>query len=253
MQNSETSVVKKKELVRNLKSQIPQLFPEIKMSQIKTETKYRNIRPDITAEMRIGTTKKRIVIEVKSVGEPRFLSQAILQLKSYVSTVKNIYPIIVAPYISERGRQICKENNIGFIDLAGNCYLRFNNVLIEKTGKNNIQKEKKILRKLFSPKSTRIIRTLMQTPKKDWTLKNLSTSSNISIGQAYKVIEALKDNDYTRKTKEKRIELTKPGELLDAWANSYDFSKNKTYTYYSFEKTQQNSCKNFQSYQKNIN
>lgn len=236
MQNSETFAVKKRKLIRNLKSQMPQLFPEIKMFQIKTNAKYRNIKPDITAEVEVGTTRKRIIIEAKSVGEPRFLSQAILQLKSYVSIIKNIYPIIVAPYISERGRQICKENNVGFIDLAGNCYLRFNNVLIEKTGKNNIKKEKKVLRKLFSPKSTRIIRTLLQQPKKDWTLKDLSTSSNISIGQAYKVVEALESNEYIRKTKERKIELTKAGELLDAWANSYAFSKNKTYTYYSFEK-----------------
>lgn len=238
MQNSETSVVKKKEVIENLKSQMPQLFPEIEITRIKTNVKikYRSIKPDITAEMRVGTVRKRIIIEVKPVGEPRFLSQAILQLKSYVSIIKNIYPVIVAPYISERGRQMCKENNIGFIDLSGNCYLRFDNVLIEKTGRNNIKKEKKVLRKLFSPKSTRIIRILLQQPKKDWTLKDLSILSNVSIGQAYKVVEALEGNGYIRKTKEKRIELTKAGEILDAWANVYDFSKNKAHTYYSFEK-----------------
>jgi hypothetical protein len=38
------------------------------------------------------------------------------------------------------------------------------------------------------------------------------------------------------KNREHKLEIKNPGDLLDAWADSYDFSKNKIYNYYTFEK-----------------
>jgi hypothetical protein len=80
---------------------------------------------------------------MKAIGEPRLISQAMFQLKKYTSLRKNTYPVFVAPYISEVGRKLCKEYDIGYIDLSGNVYLRFDTVYIERMSNENIKKEKR--------------------------------------------------------------------------------------------------------------
>ena len=126
-------------------------------------------RPDFEAEVKVGNKKQRLLIEVKSIGEPK----TIAQLASYAQIVKEKYPdiylILVAPFVSERGRNYCRELGIGFIDLEGNAYIKFDGVLIERFGKQSERKEKQILRKLFTIKSTWIIRKSVSFPR-NWEL-----------------------------------------------------------------------------------
>ena len=44
------------------------------------------------------------------------------QLNEYLKGLKDSYGILVAPYFSDAGRQICREAGIGCLDLAGNAF-----------------------------------------------------------------------------------------------------------------------------------
>ncbi|GAH48685.1 unnamed protein product, partial [marine sediment metagenome] len=52
------------------------------------------------------------------------------QLRNIVSNRKNYYGVFAATFISGESKQICRENGIGFIDLAGNCLFKFDNVYL---------------------------------------------------------------------------------------------------------------------------
>ena len=60
-------------------------------------------------------------------------------------------------YIGPQSARILKDNNLGFLDLSGNCYLAFEHVLIEKEGKRNVRPSTRPLRSLFAPRATRVI------------------------------------------------------------------------------------------------
>lgn len=206
---------------------------------------------DLVLDVQINNTRKRFVCEVKSVGEPRYLYQAIGQLKSGISAEKDTYPVIIAPFVSEQGRDICKKAGVGFIDLQGNVFLKFNSVLIDirqevrlrgrvrgratVVGRLSVKREKKTLKRLFSPVSSRVIRVMLENPKEIWTLKALSAEAKASLKQTYLVTNALDENGFIDK-KRGAITLTKPGELLDLWASSYNVTINEIQTFYSFEK-----------------
>jgi len=181
-------------------------------------------------ELEINRVKKILFIEIRSSGEPRIIAQ----LAGYMNKVierYNGYPVIIAPFISSRGRDLCKELGIGFVDLAGNAYIKFEGVLIERWGKENPKKDNRILKSLFSTKSTWVIRTLLDDSKRSWTSSELSDEAKVSIGQVYKVTEKLANEGYLEKERG-AIRLLKPGDLLDSWAKIYKFDDHEIVGYY---------------------
>ena len=83
------------------------------------------------------------MVEIKSVGEPRYVRSAVHQLASYLAGGVDDYGVIAAPYISEKTGQICKEANIGYIDLSGNCFLSFDSIYIKKENYKSIDSGKR--------------------------------------------------------------------------------------------------------------
>lgn len=218
-----------------LRRHLKELIPGIKVLATHHELRDKGQAIDILIDADIGGVKKILVCEIKSVGEPRYLFQAIGKLKQITSSIHNSYAVIVAPFISERGQDICKVNEIGYIDLSGNVFLKFRSVYIEKVGKKQLQKSRKTLKRLFSPVSSRIIRVLLEDPQRTWRLIKISEESKASLGYVHKVINSLHEQGYVEKEKT-GIKITEPGKLLDLWAEEYDFSLNKVYSFYSFIK-----------------
>lgn len=228
---------------RYISDNLEDIIPNSKIITSNPQKRIGNYAPDLLVELEIPVKVRcYLIFEIKSRGEPVFLSQAITQLKSIPTkifgnvTEEQVARIIVAPYISERGRQLCKSNEINFMDLSGNCYLRVGAYYIEKEGKENIAKEKKVLKKLFSPKASRVARVMLEEPKRRWNLSELAKTSDISLGYAHRVVEKLQEHEFVSRDVEFKLVLDKPGELLEQWPEKYDFSENKVHTYYSFQK-----------------
>jgi hypothetical protein len=209
-----------------------------------------------------GSTRALLVIEVKSRGEPSFLAQAIARLKAIdlKDLVKGkrrvgpgwVAPVVVAPYITERGRDLCVKNGINYMDHAGNVYLRVGTYFIERRGHQKPIHEKRIARNLFAPKASRIARALLEEPKRVWTLNDLSKATGLSIGHAHAVVKRLEENQFVSRNKERRIALDKPGELLDAWSDIYDVRQNGTHAYFSFEHKTETLMKKLAEAAKNL-
>lgn len=186
------------------------------------------IVPDLVASLRSGKKEYTLFVEAKSSGEPRFIAE----LAGRMTPLRGMgYPVLVAPFISERGRELCKSLDIGCVDMAGNAYLKFNGIWIEKWGRENLRKEKRLLRRLFTVKATFVMRTMFSDLKRKWTMERLSGSSGASIGQVSKVVERLAGEDYVDKRRGS-ITLKNPGALLDAWTKAYDFGKNRSTGYF---------------------
>ena len=73
---------------------------------------------DFVADVRVGQVEKRLLGGLQSKGEPRILRQAITELRESGGENADTHFIIVAPYLSERGREVCRRNRIGGVDLA---------------------------------------------------------------------------------------------------------------------------------------
>jgi hypothetical protein len=173
-----------------------------------------------------------LLIETRSSGEPRFAREAVNQL--YRSREKNpgAYGIFIAPYISSKSADICKKEGLGFIDFAGNCYLSFDRVFINREGKPNPFKEKRQLRSLFSTKATRVVRVLLHYPGRKWKMEHLAREAEVSLGQVFAVKVMLLNKEWAASEKE-GIRVTEPALLLNSWADNYTYIRNDVSEYYT--------------------
>lgn len=229
--------MKEQEIIFKTKAELEQVLssvPFISISEILLEACLDNVRVDMVVKFKINSKQFSLLVEVKSLGEPRIIRSAIQQLREYSNLIENAYPMVAAPYISEDSANLCKKNKVGFVDLAGNCFISLDRVYIEKKNYPNPVFEKRRARSIFSPKSSRILRVLMSNPlERPWGVWELAKEANVSIGLVSKVKDRLLDLEYI--SDDKYFTLTRPIDLLEEWASNYSFRKNKIYDYFSFD------------------
>ena len=214
-----------------IKEKIIKILKDISFLKIEVEQPI-DFGPDTLLKVNEGFNSYNIIIETKSSGEPRYIRSAIEQLRRYLSQYKNGYGLIAMPYITNDSAQICKENDVGYVDNAGNCFIAFNKIYIERTNYPNPNIEKRMLRSIFSNKASRILRVVLCNPKRLWKVQDLSKEADVSIGLAFKAKERLLDLEYAKED-QKYLKLARPQELLTNWAEKYSFRQNRIYDFFS--------------------
>ena len=224
-----------KDLLKKAQKSITSILSDItfvELKESKTNVRIDNKEIDFVLSALVSGKPAKFIIEVKSQGEPRLVRMAIAQLKEYLKSFKDSYGILVAPYLSDTSRQICKEAGISCIDLAGNAFLSFRNVFIDRSGRPNPFAAARISKSVFSPKSSRILRVLLSDPSKKWYVKGLSKEAGISIGLTSRVKQAFLSEEWIEE-ENKSFYLVKPEEVLNQWVNNYSYEKNPIFSFYS--------------------
>ena len=176
--------------------------------------------PDFAMTISSGRKTFKVLAEVKSPGEPSVLRRSAAWLKDVVTKTKHDYGVIIAPFISKEGVEICRDLGVGFIDASGNCLVSLEGLYLERTGFPNKFKKPREIQSLFSPKSSRVVRWLLTDPNRVWTLKGLATETGVSIGLIHRIATALENNLFAKK--EPRVfKLEDPARLLEAWRDEY--------------------------------
>ena len=185
-----------------------------------------------------GGDTHSLVVDVKRIGQPRFARLAGAWFEKRIPSalregLPSPYPILAAPYVSDRGAAIAAEQGMGYFDLAGNARLAFGPVYIERSGNPNPHTEERALAALFAPKTSRLSRALLAYPDRVWRLQELADEVDVSIGLVAKTKLALLDDEYAQDTPE-GLALADPDGLLDAWLTA-DRRRSKAHGFYSLD------------------
>lgn len=129
-------------------------------------------------------------------------------------------PLVCAPYISPRVTELCREQNVSYLDGVGNCRIAAHGLFIHVSGRPNRQAAIKAAVDPFSRKSSRIIRTLLKQPDKGWQVQQLAQHADVSLGLASKVKNALLEEAYLEE-RGRLLYLRDAAKLLQAWAARY--------------------------------
>lgn len=187
---------------------------------------------DLLVQVRIQDRSRLLLANIKNNGQPRMARLAVYQLKDQLSKETDAYGIFIAPYISPEAGKICEEAGIGYLDLAGNCLISFETVYIRQTGAPNPKIQKRDLRSLYSPKTERILRVLLDDPKRIWKLMDIAQAAKVSLGLVSNVKKLLLDREWLSKSVD-GISLTNPTAVLDEWGQTYNFQRNEMQEYYA--------------------
>jgi len=224
------------EIRRSAAQRLRELFPRAVSWEESAGPKVKGQRTDLLVKFKLGGEDQTLLLEVTSVGQPKQIREAITRLGELRAEMNGAYPVAVAQYISSQGASLLKRNGLGYLDLSGNCYLAFGNVLIEKEGKPNLRPSTRPLKALFAPRATRVVRALLVDPAHLWRLDELAKASKVSLGHAHNVIKRLGDLAWVERGEQQRIHLSKPADLLDAWVDAYTYRLNESATYFSPER-----------------
>lgn len=182
------------------------------------------------ATIDINGISKELMILWGSSAEPGVLKKMIFEIEN--SSLQNDrYTVYVAPYVSDISSDLLKQRGIGSIDLSGNAFLSFDNVLIDRKGNENRFRKRRSLKSLFSRRSTRIIRKLLIDPDRKWKTIELAEESGVSTGFVSMVLKNLSREGFIER-EWGSIRISKPGDLLDIWAENYKFDMSPAVGYF---------------------
>lgn len=210
-------------------------IPFLRLRKIKKNPGKGSAWPDLLVELATPGGTQRLIVEIRSSGQPGLARQAIDRIFRHRLTWSDAYGVFVAPYISPRTAEICAEEDIGYVDLSGNCRLCFGQVYLEREGRPNRFAQKRDLRSLYSPKAARVLRVLLTSPKKTWKLVDLAREAGVSLGQSSNVKKLLSDREWLRPAPG-GFALEQPEKLLAEWAENYSYRQNQLLDGYSLKK-----------------
>lgn len=226
----------------SLKALIEQV-PAIKLEDIKVEPSDTDQGVDILAHLNVSDRHHVLVCEVKNSGQPRHVRMALLQLRNYVAHFGNeATPIFIAPYLSAEAQALCREHQVGFLDLEGNARLVFDGVFIERLVSSKPSTERRELKSLFKPKSAQVLRVMLRDPRHPWRVTELAETAGVSLGHVSNVRTGLLDREWGQ-VSDKGLFISQPDALLDAWRDEYAPPAGKRMSFYttthgsSFEET----------------
>src|SRR2546428_10466401 len=225
-------MLKTGEIRRHVAQRLRDLFPKAKGWEELAELRVGGKPIDVAVKFRLGEAERLVVVEVSSLGQPRQIRAAVTRLAEVRRELQGAYPVAAAVYIGPQSARILKDNNLGYLDLSGNCYLAFDQVLIEKEGKRNLRPSTRPLRSLFAPRATRVVRVLLAEPQRAWRLEELAKAAQVSLGHSHNVMSRLEDLRWVERDREQRIHLGKPFNLLQAWCESYTYRANEIASYF---------------------
>jgi hypothetical protein len=213
-----------------------ELLPKAKGWQESTTSTPGGKVADFVAKFQLAGQDHIVVVEVSSLGQPRQIRASVTRLNEIRRDMPEAYPVAASVYIGPQSARILKSHNLGFVDLSGNCYLAFENVLIEKEGKRNVRPSTRPLRSLFAPRATRVVRALLVEPARAWRLEELARAAVVSLGHSHNVIKRLEELAWAERDGDQRIHLSKPADLLEAWCESYTYRANEITSYLAPER-----------------
>jgi len=182
--------------------------------------------PEYACDFLLKAEGYQFLVESKSSTLKATLFMALTGLKQDIKKqAKDVIPLIVVPYMPKSGRDMCKENEVSWVDLSGNANIQAKGLVIRIEGRPNIFKKVGRPSNVFSPKSSRIARQLIMHPEKSYTQRQLSQVTGLDEGFTSRLVRKIEEENLVVRNESGELKARDPGFLLDSWREVYDFSR----------------------------
>jgi hypothetical protein len=222
--------MREKKLIAEVGNKLKKQIPFLSDWKLSFGTKYTQAAVDMEAAAVYKNQTYRFCIEVKSAGYPQYIRSAAATLKKFVENNPSYCPLIIAPFISEQGKKICDEYDIGYLDLSGNAKISCGSVFVRTQGTARPKGELTASRSIFSPKSARITKFFLSHPSVRWMQRDIASNTVLSKGLVSRVVTQMIENGYVVR-KDKKLALVNFDDLFSAWVES-DMKRREKRRYY---------------------
>ena len=92
---------------------------------------------DLVIDVLVRRSVVTLQVGVRQVGEPRMLQRFAGEVEAAGEEVRG-HPVLVVPFVSSRGRDLCKTLGLSFVDTVGNAYMNVPGLLVERSPRTHI-------------------------------------------------------------------------------------------------------------------
>ncbi len=129
----------------------------------------------------------------------------------------NIF-LVASNYITPDAKQLLKEYDINYMDVAGNIRLRLKENLVFIEGKYNRPASEDYRNRAFTKVGAKLIFCFLRKPKYvNLNYRSLSEISTCSLGSISKIVDQLKEENYIITLPDGKMKLVRYQELLSKW------------------------------------
>lgn len=193
-------------------------------SDVRSHQSSQRPAPDAVVEI-AGTT---FVVEYKGSGSTAPISAAIEQVRLIASAAgPRTVPLVAVPFMGPVGRQRCEDAEVAWLDLSGNARIFAPGIRVLVEGQPNRYLSPGRPSSAFAPKSSRISRWLLENPRRPMNRREIAQATDMGQGFISRIISRLEEHELIIQGEDGRIQPRDPDVLLDAWCESYDFSKHE--------------------------
>ena len=197
-------------------------LPEVEIRSFDPEPRIDGRVLDLAILGKVKGRHVRFLIEAKSSGYPRDVQQAIRQLDDLRRLEQPVadVPLLVAPAISEIGRELLRRHKLAYWDAGGSVYidLPWAFYWVDRPIPAG---RPRVLRNIYRGSTAQVLHALLLEPGRVWHVNELARRAQVSLSTVHQVctfLEAQLWMDKAGKGPRSVRVLRQPGALLDAWA-----------------------------------
>lgn len=136
-------------------------------------------------------------------------------------------PLLAVPFMGQAGDAACQAERVSWLDLSGNAHIEAPGLRIRIEGKPNLFKRRGRPSSVFAPMGSRIARWLLTHPGQPTTQRQIALATGMDEGFTSRIVARLEEQGLLAKDKTGAIQSRELDLLLDAWRDTYDFSKHQ--------------------------
>lgn len=197
------------------------------------------VNPQKQPDFEVSAGPFMFLIEYKARSNAEAVGSALQQIRSWRPPTQDraLVTLLVVPYMGAVGRRLCEADGVNWMDLSGNAFMRAPGLNVNVRGRPNRYARPGRPQDVFAPKAARLARVFLTYPDQGWHNHSLVEATQLSKGYVSKVVARLEHAGFIEKRDDKCYWPRSPGGILDAWRESYDFSRHRTLKGYVAERT----------------
>ncbi len=206
---------------------------------------------DLDLQVEIKGRPVRVLIVTRAQGYPRDIREAVWKLEQISGANKEdssrsdardepVVCMVVAPAISQKGRELLRQEGFGYWDSGGSIYIELPWAVffIDRPQPKGAERP---IRTIYRGRTTRVLHAMLLDPARHWQVRELAERAEVSAYTVHQVLTFLEKQLWVEKhgsgPNTLRV-LRDPGALLDAWAEAHALEKYTFHRFYLWSQSQ---------------
>jgi hypothetical protein len=192
-------------------------------------------RGDVAIEINANNAHATLAVEARRSLGPRDVERLFGSVGRTLRSLSPHIPIlVVAPWLSQRTRDLLAAEGVNYLDLTGNALVRLDSpaVFIQTQGASrDPSPAPRSQARVRGPKAARLLRTLVDV-RPAYGVRELADATGLAPGYVSRLLDALDRDALVDRSKRGRVEAVDVAALLRRWSESYDvFASNDAATF----------------------